>query len=118
MPLTIEHIVTILGCARIGAIHNVIYAGFSANALRLRIDDAKAKVLVASTYTKRRGKIIDLKAIADEATEDLECVEHIIMHQREELMELDDLEIDFQEFIDSQSEECEAAQLDSEHPLY
>ncbi len=118
MPLCFEQIVAILGCARIGAVHSVIYAGFSATALRLRIDDAKAKVLVASTYTKRRGKIIDLKAIADEATEGLECVEHIIMHQRDDHVLLDELEIDFDEFISAQSPECEAVPLDSEHPLF
>jgi len=118
MPLCVEQIVAILGCARIGAVHSVIYAGFSAAALRLRIDDAKAKVVVASAYTRRRGKIIDLKAIADEATEGLECVEHLIIHQREELMPLDELEIDFDEFIANQSPECEAIPLDSEHPLF
>ena len=118
MPLCIEQIVAMLGCARIGAVHSVIYAGFSAAALRLRLDDAKARILVASTYTKRRGKLIDLKAIADEATEGLECIEHLIMHQREEPMLLDELEIDFNEFIERQSPECEAIPLDAEHPLY
>jgi len=118
MPLCIEQIVAVLGCARIGAVHNVIYAGFSAAALRLRIDDAQAKVLVASTYTKRRGKIIDLKAIANEAVEGLECVQHVIMHQREEPMELDETETDYHQFLEKQSAECPAAQLDSEHPLF
>src|ERR1017187_8776966 len=118
MPLCIEQIVAMLGCARIGAVHSVIYAGFSAVALRLRIEDAQAKVLVASTYTKRRGKIIDLKAIADDAVEGLECIKHVIMHQRDEPMELDILETDFYEFINAQSADCNAVPLDSEHPLY
>jgi acetyl-CoA synthetase len=118
MPLCIEQIVAMLGCARIGAVHSVIYAGFSAAALRLRIEDAQAKVVVASTYTKRRGKIIDLKAIADDAVEGLECVEHLIIHQREQPLLLDELEIDFQEFVAKQSKDCPAVPLDSEHPLY
>jgi acetyl-CoA synthetase len=118
MPLCIDQIVAMVGCARIGAVHSAIYAGFSAVALRLRIEDAQAKIVVASTYTKRRGKIIDLKAIADAATEGLACVEHVIMHQREEPFEKDDIQIDFQEFINKQLPDCPAAILDSEHPLY
>jgi acetyl-CoA synthetase len=118
MPLSFGQIITMLACARIGAVHSVIYAGFSAVALRLRIQDAQAKVVVASTYTKRRGKIIDLKAIADDAVEGLDCVEHLIIHQRSQPLQLDELEIDFHEFISKQSKECPAVPLDSEHPLY
>ncbi len=118
MPLTLQQIIAMLACARIGAVHSVIYAGFSAHALRLRIEDAQAKVLIASTYTKRRGKEINLKAIVNEAVEGVNCVEHIIIHQRGEKQPLQEKEIDYHDFKMQQSAECEPAVLDAEHPLY
>jgi acetyl-CoA synthetase len=118
MPLCLQQIIAILACARIGAIHSVIYAGFSAHALRLRIEDAQAKIVIASTYTKRRGKAINLKAIVDEALRDVQCVEHVIVHQREDIFELNNREIDFHDFKMRQSPVCPAIPFDAEHPLY
>ena len=118
MPLTIEQIVAILACARIGAIHSVVYAGFSASALRLRIEDAKSKVVICSAYTKRRGKVILLKSVVDEAVDGLAYVEKIIVHQREEKFELVEKEVDFFDFIKDQSAEMEAELMDSEQPLF
>jgi len=71
MPLTIEGVVAMLACARIGAIHSVVYAGLGQNALRERIVDADAKILVAGDVGFRRGKTVDLKSIADEAVKNL-----------------------------------------------
>ena len=71
MPNTIEAIACMLACARIGAIHSVVFAGFSEGALRLRIEDAKAKVVITASYTKRRGKKIDLFATAQRAIDGL-----------------------------------------------
>jgi acetyl-CoA synthetase len=118
MPLCLEQIIAMLGCARIGAVHSVIYAGFSAHALKLRIEDAQAKVIIASTYTKRRGKIIDLKAIVDESLVGTDCVEHVIMHQREEAFDVNPDYIDFKSFVALQSDQHTAEPFDSEHPLY
>lgn len=118
MPLCLQQIIAILACARIGAIHSVIYAGFSAQALKLRIEDAQAKIVIASTYTKRRGKVINLKAIVDEALRDVNCVEHVIVHQREDAFELNNREIDFHDFKMRQSPDCPAIPLDAEHPLF
>lgn len=56
MPNTVEAAIAMLACARIGAIHSVVFAGFSEGALKIRIDDAKAKAVITATYTKRRGK--------------------------------------------------------------
>lgn len=118
MPLCLEQIIAMLGCARIGAIHSVIYAGFSAHALNLRIQDAQAKVLVASTYTKRRDKIINLSEIVEESLLGVDCVKHVIMHQREAEFRVDDTFLDFHEFIKKQSSQHTAEAFDSEHPLY
>ena len=82
MPLTIEGAVAMLACARIGAIHSVVYAGLGHTALRDRITDAQAKIVIAGDVGYRRGKTIALKAIVDEALESLDCVEKVIVYSR------------------------------------
>src|ERR1700690_3563130 len=82
MPLTIEGAVAMLACARVGAIHSVVYAGLGHTALRDRITDAQAKVVIAGDVGYRRGKTIALKAIVDEALESLDCVEKVIVYSR------------------------------------
>jgi acetyl-CoA synthetase len=82
MPLTPEGIVTMLACARIGAIHSVVYAGMGTQALKARILDAGARVVVCADLTFRRGKAVALKATVDEAVRDLPQVEHLVVHTR------------------------------------
>jgi len=119
MPLVVEQLASMLACARIGAIHSVVYAGFSSNALKMRIEDAKAKVIITSTWTKRRGKKIDLKAIVDEAVDGLTFVENIVVLQREgDQLELEEKEVDFYELIKDKSAECEPEVMDAEDPLF
>ncbi len=119
MPLVVEQMVAMLACARIGAVHSVVYAGFSANALRMRIEDAKAKVVITSTWTKRRGKKLNLKAVVDEAVDGLEFVENIVVFQREgDEFVLEEKEIDFNELMKNQSPECEPEIMDAEDPLF
>ena len=71
-----------LACARIGAIHSVVYAGFSVGALRNRILDAQAKVLITADAGNRRGNPVDLKGISDEAAKGLDVLEHIVVWRR------------------------------------
>ena len=82
MPLTPEGAIAMLACARIGAIHSVVYAGFSVGALRGRILDAQAKVLITADAGYRRGNLVDLKGISDEAVEGLDVLEHIVVWRR------------------------------------
>src|SRR6185295_3062232 len=82
MPLIPEAVVAMLGCARIGAVHSVVFAGFSAEALRDRIQDAEAKVLVTSDGGYRRGKLLRLKQAADEALKHTPSIEHVIVVKR------------------------------------
>jgi acetyl-CoA synthetase len=82
MPLTIEGVVAMLACARIGAIHSVVYAGLGQTALRDRIIDANAKIVVAGDVGFRRGKTVDLESIVDEAVKDLPSVEKIVVFRR------------------------------------
>jgi len=120
MPLTMEGVTTMLACARIGAVHSVVYAGFSAGALRSRIEDAQAKIVMASDVTYRRGRAVDLKSITDEAVGGLEFVEKVVVHRRQEPQcELrSEQEIDFYDLVAEQSVECEPEVMDAEDPLY
>jgi len=117
MPLTIEGVVSMLACARIGAVHSVVYAGFAAGALRSRIEDAGAKVVITGDVGYRRGKIVDLKTITDEAVAGTDIVEHVVVFSREEKKPLGPKEVDWYDFL-KLSAECEAEIVDAEHPLY
>ncbi|MFN3871000.1 MAG: acetate--CoA ligase [Aquificaceae bacterium] len=120
MPNTIEAIACMLACARIGAIHSVVFAGFSEGALRLRIEDAKAKVVITSTYTKRRGKKIDLLAVAQRAVDGLSFVEKVVVWDRDSdvLDGSEGLFVSLDELIKNSSPECEPVEMDAEDPLF
>ena len=84
MPLTLEGVTAMLACARLGAVHSVVYAGFAAGALRTRVEDAGAKVVIAGDVSYRRGKTTDLLSIARQAVAPLPFVEHVVVFCREE----------------------------------
>jgi acetyl-CoA synthetase len=119
MALTIEGIVAMLACARIGAIHSVVYAGLGATSLRDRIVDAGATVVIVGDVTYRRGKAVPLKPIVDDAVNGLELVRRIIVHRREASAEpVDPREVNFEAYCDQQSTESEPEIVNSEHPLF
>src|SRR5215471_715298 len=82
MPLVPELAIAMLACARIGAIHSVVFGGFSAESLRDRINDAQARVLITADGGYRRGGIVQLKKVADEALPGTQSIEHVIVYQR------------------------------------
>ena len=82
LPLVPEAVVAMLACARIGAIHSVVFGGFSAESLRDRILDAKAKVLITADGGYRRGGLLPLKHDADYALRETPCIEHVIIVKR------------------------------------
>jgi acetyl-CoA synthetase len=118
MPLTIEGIVAMLACARIGAIHSVVYAGLGTSALRDRIDDAGAEVLIVADVTYRRGKIVDLKSIVDAAVAQLPGVRRIVVWRRSAAAPADEREVDFASYCGAASAEREATIVGAEHPLF
>jgi acetyl-CoA synthetase len=119
MPLTIEGIVAMLACARIGAIHSVVYAGLGATALRDRIADAGASVLIVGDVTHRKGRAIDLKGIVDDAVRGLDTVRRVIVHRRAASPPATDpREVNFETYCDAQRTECEPEIVSAEHPLF
>jgi acetyl-CoA synthetase len=120
MPLVIEQFVAMLACARIGAIHSVVFAGFSASALRERIEDLQAKIIITATSTERRGKKKLLKSAVLEATKNLKFVEKIVIlnREKENIIPLETQQVDFCDLLNRQNEICEPEIMDSEDPLF
>ncbi|MDU0314067.1 acetate--CoA ligase [Phycicoccus sp. M110.8] len=121
MPMIPETVVTMLACVRIGAPHSVVFGGFSADALRTRIADAEAKVVVTSDGQFRRGKPAPLKAAVDEAVRaDGSPVEKVLVVRRtEQDVEWDDSrDVWWHDVVESASDQHEAQPHDSEHPLF
>src|SRR2546422_1029913 len=118
--VTIEGVAAMLACARIGAIHSVVYAGFSRQAVRGRIEDAQAEVILTADVGYRRGKQVGLKAIVDEAVEGLDVVRKVVVLQRERpATELRaPREVDFAELVQDQRAYCPPEVMESEDPLY
>src|SRR5262245_60078439 len=83
LPMIPELPIAMLACARIGAVHSVVFGGFSAQSLRDRINDARAKVLITADGGFRRGQTIPLKKMADEALEETPSVQHVVVVKRE-----------------------------------
>ena len=83
LPMVPELPVAMLACARIGAVHSVVFGGFSAASLRDRINDASARVLITADGGFRRGQTVPLKKMADEALEDTPTIEHVVVVKRE-----------------------------------
>jgi len=116
MPLTLEGVISMLACARLGAIHSVVYAGLGHTALRDRINDAQAKVVIAGDVGYRRGKTVPLKPIVDEALDGIEFVEKVVVFSRQAAV-LTGREIDFNDLMKFPPE-CPAEEMDAEDPLY
>ncbi len=120
LPMVPEAAIAMLACARIGAVHSVVFGGFSADALRSRLVDAQAKVLVTADGGYRRGGIVPLKANADEALRDAPSVENVVVLRRtgETVAMKGGRDRWWQELVEKVPDECPAEPLDAEHPLF
>ncbi|MBB3676862.1 acetate--CoA ligase [Modestobacter versicolor] len=120
MPMIPETVVTMLACARIGAVHMVVFGGFSPDALASRITDADAKVVVTADGGYRRGAPSALKPNVDEALTKTEGVRSVLVVKRTEqdVEWTEGRDVWWHELVDGQSTEHEAEAFDAEHPLY
>jgi acetyl-CoA synthetase len=129
MPMVPELPIAMLACARLGIVHSVVFGGFSAEALRARIEDLNATIVITADGGWRRGKEVRLKPAVDTAVSDLLDVKHVIVYRRTgsptEMKDGRDLwwhelerHLDDHESLTHAAEHCEAQDLDAEHPLY
>ena len=120
MPMIPEAIVAMLACARLGIIHSVVFGGFSSEALKARIQDLGAKLVITADGGWRRGKEIKLKPAVDEALADCPSVENVIVCERTkgEVTMVHGRDHWWHAIEAGQSDDCPAVPLDSEHPLF
>ncbi len=120
MPLVPELPIAMLACARIGAIHTVVFGGFSAEALKDRINDAKARVVVTADGGYRRGAIVPLKVAVDDAVKDTPSVKGVVVFKRtgHDVPMHGGRDYWWNEVMAAARAECPPEALDSEHPLY
>ena len=121
MPMIPEAAYAMLACARLGAIHSVVFGGFSAEALRDRIIDAQAKLVITADGAFRKDKPYMLKPVVDTALEEgCECVEKVLVVQRnrEDIVWVEGRDYSYNELIDLESDNCEPEVMESEDPLF
>jgi len=121
MPMIPEASYAMLACARIGAIHSIVFGGFSAEALKDRIEDAKAKLVITADGAYRKGKPYLLKNVVDDAlAQGGESIEAVLVVKRnnEEIAWVEGRDHNYNELITSQSDECPFEVMDSEDPLF
>ena len=121
MPMVPEAVVAMQACARIGAVHSVVFGGFSASALRDRIVDAGARLLITADGGHRGGGIVQLKAAADKALADgCQCVERVIVLRRtgHEVPMEPGRDVDWEAVVAGQPDVCEPVPVGAEHPLF
>jgi acetyl-CoA synthetase len=120
MPMIPEAIIAMLACARLGAMHSVVFAGFTATALRARIADAQAKLLITADGQFRRGKPAPLKEAADEAVTDADAIEHVLVVRRTgiDVPWTQGRDVWWHDVVDPASPEHTAEAFDAEHPLF
>jgi acetyl-CoA synthetase len=120
MPMVPEAVVAMLACARLGVLHGVVFAGFSASALRARIADAEAKLLITTDGQYRRGKAVSLKESADEAVAGQDSIEHLLVVRRTgiDVPWTDGRDLWWHDTIAKAPTEHTPEAFDSEHPLF
>ncbi|MDT0382724.1 AMP-binding protein, partial [Streptomyces sp. DSM 42041] len=120
MPMVPEAIVAMLACARLGAMHSVVFAGFSASALRARVEDAEAKLVITTDGQYRRGKAASLKDAVDEAVSGQPSVEHVLVVRRTgiDVNWTEGRDLWWHETVEAASTEHTPEAFDSEQPLF
>ena len=120
LPVLIETVVIALACARIGAVHSLVFGGFSAEAVRFRLEDTGAKLLVTSDGQWRRGQAVEVKSAADAAADGLPHLEHVLVVRRtgQDVDWTPGRDHWWHDVVETAPEVHEPAAFDAEHPLF
>ncbi len=119
LPMIPELPITMLACARIGAIHSVVFSGFSSQSIADRANDSKSRIIITADGGFRRGKVIPLKNIVDEAIEKIPYIEKVIVVKRtNKEITMGEKDLWFEDFIEKESTYCESEWMESSDPLY
>jgi acetyl-CoA synthetase len=120
LPMIPELAISVLACARIGAIHSVVFAGFSSIALSTRINDSDCKMVITSDGSYRGAKTIDLKGIVDDALNDCECIESVLVAKRinSDIQMKEGRDHWLQPLLDEAHPNCKPEIMDAEDPLF
>ncbi|MGZ6694989.1 MAG: acetate--CoA ligase [Solirubrobacteraceae bacterium] len=120
LPMIPEVVVAMLACARIGAPHNVVFGGFSAESVKERMEFSEAKALITVDGARRKGKTAPIKDQVDEVMGGLEHLDTIVVvqHTKADCQMQDGRDVWYHEILEAADDTCPAAELDAEHPLY
>jgi acetyl-CoA synthetase len=120
LPMIPEVVVAMLACARIGALHNVVFGGFSVGSVKERMEVSEAKALFCADGARRKGKTAAVKSEVDDEMADLDSLEHIIVVQstKTDCEMKDGRDHWYHELLEKADDECPAEELDAEHPLF
>lgn len=120
LPMIPQAVFALLACARIGAIHSVVFGGFSAQSIQDRINDSSCKVVLTSDGAYRGSKQIPMKSTVDEALQNCSCVEKVLVYKRtnEKVQMLDKRDFDWETETNKQAKSCAPEVMDSEDPLF
>ena len=120
LPMIPELAISVLACARIGAVHSVVFAGFSSNALATRINDCESKIVITSDGSYRGEKKIDLKGIVDEALLECNIVDTVLIVNRinSKINLVENRDFILEPLLENASNYCEAETMDAEDPLF
>ena len=120
LPMIPELAISVLACARIGAVHSVVFAGFSSNALATRINDCESKIVITSDGSYRGEKKIDLKGIVDEALLECNIVDTVLVVNRinSKINLVENRDFILEPLLENASNYCEAETMDAEDPLF
>ncbi|CDF90642.1 probable Acetyl-coenzyme A synthetase 1 [Zygosaccharomyces bailii] len=121
MPMIPQTLITLMAITRIGAIHSVVFAGFSCNSLRDRINDADSRVVITTDESKRGGKIVETKRIVDDAIKETSGVRNVLVYKRTnnpKVQLVPGRDLDWDDEIKKYKGYCPCEPVDSEHPLF
>ena len=120
LPMIPEVAVAMLACARIGAVHNVVFGGFSPDSVKDRMEFSEAKALITVDQARRKGKAADIKSAVDEFLGDVPSIETVIVVRNTGAdVDMDEgRDLFYDEAVEAASEDCPAEPLDAEHPLF